>query len=254
MSSGHHLHCCCFSSPTFPAILTVVCGSEVLVHHDEKTVVVLWTGHHVPHGQEWGYSYEQSDTLANTQANTRNMQECLAEAMLEIDELPDSAINLGDWEDIDNGQDFSYFKPFGSKEDDSELESVPAAFSKGLWLVIIKITGHACNATTTPIKLDRGRFQCWWINYELCVPIAQRLDEPANSALIQAGLLSSTPLQPMVTVKLECLELYHQLCRCQLSLSIQAIMKTLCILQNISYTQHLRVQFAAAFDAYLDIK
>jgi hypothetical protein len=72
----------------------------------------------------------QLSLLTTGVANTRHMQERLAEAMLEIGELPDSAINLGDWEDIDDGQDFGRSEPFDNEEDDGELENVPAAFSK----------------------------------------------------------------------------------------------------------------------------
>ncbi|KIK80156.1 hypothetical protein PAXRUDRAFT_159404, partial [Paxillus rubicundulus Ve08.2h10] len=183
--------------------------------------------------------------------NTHNMQECLAEAMLEIGELPDSAINLGDWEDINNGQDFSYFEPFSSEEDDGELESVPAAFSKPVachhqdnrshlqcnhhthqawqgqmpalvdWYLAWKHNQPADNGDNVEMITEQHTFYVDIIgvfNYEPCVPIAQRSDEPANSALICAGLLGSTPLQP------------------------------------ISFTRHLRVQFAATFDTYLDIK
>ncbi|KAF8438667.1 hypothetical protein L210DRAFT_3403971, partial [Boletus edulis BED1] len=84
--------------------------------------------------------------------------------------------------------------------------------------------------------------------------VTQRQDELSNAALIRAGLLGCSPIQPVVAVRLECLELYHQLRRRQSSFSVQAMVKVLCALQNISYKRHLRNQFAAAFDVYLSIK
>ncbi|KAF8427611.1 hypothetical protein L210DRAFT_3419861, partial [Boletus edulis BED1] len=84
--------------------------------------------------------------------------------------------------------------------------------------------------------------------------VTQRQDELSNAALIRAGLLGCSPIQPVVAVRLECLELYHQLQRRQSSFSVQAMVKVLCALQNISYKRHLRNQFAAAFDVYLSIK
>ncbi|KAI5982150.1 hypothetical protein EDD15DRAFT_2122914, partial [Pisolithus albus] len=61
------------------------------------------------------------------------------------------------------------------------------------------------------------------------------------------GLLGCSPSQPCIAIKLECLELYHQIQHHQSSFSLQAMMKVLCALQNVSS------QLSAAFDTYLNI-
>jgi hypothetical protein len=48
------------------------------------------------------------------------------------------------------------------------------------------------------------------------------------------GALGCSPVQPTVAVRLQCLELYHQLRRRQSSFSIQAFTKVLCALHNVS--------------------
>ncbi|KAG1788608.1 hypothetical protein EV424DRAFT_1356046, partial [Suillus variegatus] len=60
----------------------------------------------------------------------------------------------------------------------------------------------------------------------------QHMDEPANSSLLRIGLLGCSPLQPTIAIRLECLELYHQIRRYQSSFSIQAFTKVLCTLHN----------------------
>ncbi|KAG2130223.1 hypothetical protein DEU56DRAFT_740765, partial [Suillus clintonianus] len=67
------------------------------------------------------------------------------------------------------------------------------------------------------------------------------------------GFLGCSPLQPTTTISLECLELYHQICRRKSSFSVQAMVKVLCALLNRTYFQSFRDQFAIAFDAYLCI-
>ncbi|KAG1856478.1 hypothetical protein F4604DRAFT_1590377 [Suillus subluteus] len=86
------------------------------------------------------------------------------------------------------------------------------------------------------------------------VNVAQRPDEPANSALLRMGLLGCSPVQPTVAIDLTCLELYHQIRRRQSSFSIQSITKVLCALHNVTYSQYLRNQFSIAFDIYLEIQ
>lgn len=61
------------------------------------------------------------------------------------------------------------------------------------------------------------------------------MEEEANVALIQHGLLGASPTQPTVAFTLESLEFYHQLRRCQGSLSIQAFIKVLCAIHNVCY-------------------
>ncbi|KAH7903111.1 hypothetical protein BJ138DRAFT_1197236, partial [Hygrophoropsis aurantiaca] len=72
-------------------------------------------------------------------------------------------------------------------------------------------------------------------------------------ALIRVGFLGASPIQPTLAIHLNCLELYHQIRRRQSSFSVQAMVKVLCAMHNITYTQHLRDQFTIAFDEYLAI-
>ncbi|KAG1773753.1 hypothetical protein EV702DRAFT_921350, partial [Suillus placidus] len=89
--------------------------------------------------------------------------------------------------------------------------------------------------------------------YTPSIAIQQHVDEPANSSLLRIGLLGCSPLQPTVTIRLQCLELYRQIRRFQSSFSIQAFTKVLCTLHNVTYFQQLREQFSIAFDVYLNI-
>ncbi|KAI6149057.1 hypothetical protein EDD17DRAFT_1766528 [Pisolithus thermaeus] len=91
------------------------------------------------------------------------------------------------------------------------------------------------------------------LEYERHVNVIQKADESANAALLRVGLLGCSPSQPRIAIRLECLELYHQIRRRQSSFSLQAMMKVLCALQNITYSHHLRAQLSAAFDVYLNI-
>ncbi|KAG1772889.1 hypothetical protein EV702DRAFT_1201363 [Suillus placidus] len=83
--------------------------------------------------------------------------------------------------------------------------------------------------------------------------IRQQHDEVANAALLRHGLLGCSPVQPTVAVRLECLELYHQIRRHQSSFGIQTIAKVLCALHNVTYSSSFRAQFSIAFDIYLEI-
>ena len=68
---------------------------------------------------------------------------------------------------------------------------------------------------------------------EYCKPIGQNTDEEANVALVHHSLLGASPTQPTLAFTLESLEFYHQLRRCQGSLSIQAFIKVLCAIHNV---------------------
>ncbi|KAL1746110.1 hypothetical protein HDZ31DRAFT_34840 [Schizophyllum fasciatum] len=83
--------------------------------------------------------------------------------------------------------------------------------------------------------------------------IVQIPGESANAALLRSGLLGSSPISPTIAFTIELLELYHQLRRHQSSLSIQAIVKTMCAIHNLTYHHTYRQQFSDAFDAYLAI-
>ena len=64
--------------------------------------------------------------------------------------------------------------------------------------------------------------------------IPQNAEQEANITLIHHGLLGASPSQPTVSFTLESLEFYHQLRHCQANLSIQAFMKVLCAIHNVS--------------------
>ncbi|KAI0751728.1 hypothetical protein C8Q80DRAFT_1098477 [Daedaleopsis nitida] len=97
------------------------------------------------------------------------------------------------------------------------------------------------------------RFCCSLIS-SCCRLVPQPSDVEANVALIRCGLLGCTPVQPTVAIALDCLELYHQLRRRQSSFSVQAMVKVLCAMNDVTYAQHLHDLFSAAFDVYLGIK
>ena len=59
-------------------------------------------------------------------------------------------------------------------------------------------------------------------------------NELANISLIRNRLLGCTPTSPELTITFQCLELYHQLQRCQSSFDIQAYTKVLCVLHGVS--------------------
>ncbi|KAG2737755.1 hypothetical protein P692DRAFT_20883222 [Suillus brevipes Sb2] len=83
--------------------------------------------------------------------------------------------------------------------------------------------------------------------------IQQQDNEVANAALLRHGFLGCSPVQPTVAIRLECLELYHQIRRRQSSFGIQTFTKVLCALHNVTYSSSLRVQFSIAFDIYLNM-
>ncbi|KAG1887191.1 hypothetical protein F4604DRAFT_1571533, partial [Suillus subluteus] len=84
--------------------------------------------------------------------------------------------------------------------------------------------------------------------------VRQQLNEPGNATLLRHGLLGCSPIQPTVAICLECLELYHQIRRCQSSFSIQSITRVLCALHNVTYSHTFRSQFTTAFDIYIQIQ
>ncbi|KAG1813766.1 hypothetical protein EV424DRAFT_1326503, partial [Suillus variegatus] len=91
------------------------------------------------------------------------------------------------------------------------------------------------------------------MDFSPCLCIQQQHDEVANAALLHYGILGCSPVQPTVAIRLECLELYHQICRHQSSFGIQTITKVLCALHNVTYSSSFRAQFSTAFDIYLEI-
>ncbi|KAG1766881.1 hypothetical protein EV702DRAFT_980585 [Suillus placidus] len=100
---------------------------------------------------------------------------------------------------------------------------------------------------------SRLSFSLCFIDFAPDLLIQQQDNEVANAALLRCGFLGSSPVQPTVAIKLECLELYHQIRRRQSSFSIQTITKVLCALHNVMYSSSFQAQFSTAFDIYLKI-
>ncbi|KAI5989491.1 hypothetical protein EDD15DRAFT_2370522 [Pisolithus albus] len=220
-------------------------------------------------------------------ANTRSMRARLAEACMEIGDTdnPDFSLNGGlDYSDGDQGT--IALPP--SDEDDDELDDAPPVYSKYFQpFAHSRPRSHRRHDTRPRVQRNRHAHQAWqaqlptlvdrylaWkhngsgelagdhvfhvdvigvFQYERHVNVIQKADESANEALLRVGLLGCSPSQPRIAIRLECLELYHQIRRRQSSFSLQAMVKVLCALQNIMYSQHLRSQFSAAFDIYLNI-
>ncbi|KAF8591751.1 hypothetical protein K439DRAFT_1611029 [Ramaria rubella] len=64
--------------------------------------------------------------------------------------------------------------------------------------------------------------------------IIQHPGEHTSIMLVRVGLLGCSPIDPLVAITLDCLELYHQIhCR-QSSFSVQAMTKVLCALYNLT--------------------
>ncbi|KAI6022985.1 hypothetical protein BKA83DRAFT_4627227 [Pisolithus microcarpus] len=222
-------------------------------------------------------------------ANTRSMRACLAEARMEIGDTDDLDFSSNGGLDYRDGdQDAIGLPPPDEDEDDDELNDAPPVYSKYFQpFMHSQPRSHRRHDTCPCAQRNRQAHQAWQVQmpilmdrylawkhngpeemagdhafhvdvigvfqYELHVSVIQKADESVNAALLRVGLLGCSPSQPRTVITLQCLELYHQIRRRQSSFSLQAMMKVLCALQNITYTQHLRSQLSAAFDIYLDI-
>ncbi|KAH8108317.1 hypothetical protein DFH11DRAFT_1517134 [Phellopilus nigrolimitatus] len=81
------------------------------------------------------------------------------------------------------------------------------------------------------------------------------MDETCNFAVTLArnGCIATSPLHPSSAFSINILELYrHTSSRCP-SLSIQAFMRAICDLHQISFNHVMRKHFSEAFDVYLEI-
>ncbi|KAF8497296.1 hypothetical protein JB92DRAFT_3224434 [Gautieria morchelliformis] len=75
---------------------------------------------------------------------------------------------------------------------------------------------------------------------------AQGPDELTNVSLLRASLLGSTPNDPSIAITLDALER-------QSGFSVQAMCKVLCVVHNVTYSPHFRIQLSNTFDVYLDL-
>ena len=69
---------------------------------------------------------------------------------------------------------------------------------------------------------------------EYSYDIHQRNEEEGAVALLRVGLMATSPDSPSAAITIETLELYHRLRRNKASMSIQAMVKTLCDIHNVS--------------------
>ncbi len=64
--------------------------------------------------------------------------------------------------------------------------------------------------------------------------VLQRVGEPANVSLVREGFLGCSPINPAFAFDLNTLELYHRLRRRHPRLGIQAMMRALCDVHEVS--------------------
>ncbi|KAI6094445.1 hypothetical protein EDD16DRAFT_1721723 [Pisolithus croceorrhizus] len=207
-------------------------------------------------------------------ANTRSMRARLAEACMEIGDTDDldCGSNGGlDYSDGDRGT--IGLPPLDEDNDDElddELDDAHPVYSKYFQpFMHSQPRSHRRHDTRPRAQRNRHAHQAWqaqlptlvdrylaWkhngpeelagdhvfhvdvigvFQYERHVNVIQKADESANAALLRVGLLGCSPSQPRIAI------------------SLQAMMKVLCALQNITYSHHLRAQLSAAFDVYLNI-
>ncbi|KAG1760151.1 hypothetical protein EDD22DRAFT_848692 [Suillus occidentalis] len=195
---------------------------------------------------------EEERRRAEQMRETQHFRALMAEAQLE------SGQNNNDFTQYDDTA--HEYEDFNQPEDSGDVASGPlfaelfqttdAPLVKAYMQWTCKMTeasgdheGHAFSVAAVGI-----------MDFTTNIDILQRPGEPANVALLRYGLLSCSPVQPTVAIHLHCLELYHQIRRRQSSFSIQSITKVLCTLHNVTYSRHLREQFAIAFDIYLQVK
>ncbi|KAI6145668.1 hypothetical protein EDD17DRAFT_1767881 [Pisolithus thermaeus] len=215
------------------------------------------------------------------QANTRSMRARLAEACMEIGDTDDLDCGSNGGLDYSDGDRGTIGLPPLDEDNDDELDDElddahpvqPRSHRRHDTRPRAQRNRHAHQAWQAQLPTLVDRYLAWKHNgpeelagdhvfhvdvigvfqYERHVNVIQKADESANAALLRVGLLGCSPSQPRIAIRLECLELYHQIRRRQLSFSLQAMMKVLCALQNITYSHHLHAQLSAAFDVYLNI-
>lgn len=114
-------------------------------------------------------------------------------------------------------------KPEGEEMETSELASQ-------FRCVAIHTFGQLCSV----VKFAHYETNTRGVDHEVNYLVDQEPNELANVSLIRHGLLGTAPETPSMAISLDTLELYHRLRRQQGQLSIQAMVKTLCDLHNVS--------------------
>ncbi|KAJ3964386.1 hypothetical protein EV361DRAFT_974213 [Lentinula raphanica] len=79
-------------------------------------------------------------------------------------------------------------------------------------------------------------------------------ETPVAVALVQAGYLGTTPVNPSVAIALRTLELFYSLRLFKPSFSVEAFAKTICHTLGVPYRRTYRTHLSDAFDIYLTLK
>ncbi|KAJ3720933.1 hypothetical protein C8R42DRAFT_582146 [Lentinula raphanica] len=79
-------------------------------------------------------------------------------------------------------------------------------------------------------------------------------ETPIAVALVKAGYLGTTPINPSIAIALRTLELFYTLRLFKASLSVEAFAKTLCHIRGIPYRRVYRTNLSDAFDIYLTLR
>ncbi|KAJ3765148.1 hypothetical protein FB446DRAFT_655642 [Lentinula raphanica] len=88
-----------------------------------------------------------------------------------------------------------------------------------------------------------------------CVAVIPRDSEtPVAVALVKAGYLGTTPINPSIAIALRTLELFYTLRMFKASFSVEAFAKTLCHIRGIPYRRVYRTSLSDAFDIYLTLR
>ncbi|KIK11831.1 hypothetical protein PISMIDRAFT_19202 [Pisolithus microcarpus 441] len=188
--------------------------------------------------------YEHCVNLADSEGkatNTRSMRACLAEARMEIGDTDDLDFSSNGGLDYRDGdQDAIGLPPPDEDEDDNELNDAPP----------VQPQSHRRHDTRPRAQHNRQAHQAWQVQMPILVDryLAWKHNGPEEMAgdhAFHVDVISvfQYELHGYLGARLPNLS----------SFSLQAMMKVLCTLQNITYTQHLRSQLSAAFDIYLDI-
>ncbi|PPQ79249.1 hypothetical protein CVT24_007507 [Panaeolus cyanescens] len=84
--------------------------------------------------------------------------------------------------------------------------------------------------------------------------IQRRADQTTSTALMEAGYLGNSPINPSLALSVKTLQLYLTIRQRKPSFSFEAMAKVLCDLYQIPYRRHWRSALADAFDVFLAIK
>ncbi|KAJ3828633.1 hypothetical protein F5880DRAFT_1621091 [Lentinula raphanica] len=79
-------------------------------------------------------------------------------------------------------------------------------------------------------------------------------ETPVAVALVQAGYLGTTPVNPSVAITLRTLELFYSLRLFKPSFSVEAFAKTICHTLGVPYRRTYRTHLSDAFDIYLTLR